>query len=50
MSQFGWKGPEMHNVSSQLHINGVAKVLIGKEISRCGCETEDVLPSGGERG
>ena len=44
------KGPEMHNVSSQLHINGVAKVLIGKESSRCGRETEDVLPSGGERG
>ena len=50
MSQFGWKRTEMHNVSPQLHINGVAKVLIGKESSHCGRETEDVLPSGGETG
>lgn len=50
MSQFGWKRTEMHNVSPQLHINGVAKVLIGKESSRCGRETEDVLPRGGETG
>lgn len=50
MSQFGWKRTEMHNVSSQLHINGVAKALIGKESSHSGRETEDVLPSGGERG
>ena len=50
MSQFGWKRTEMHNVSPQLHINGKEAGLIGKESSRCGRETEDVLPSGGERG
>lgn len=38
------------NHSLHFHIRGKESALIGKERSHCGRETEDVLPSDGERG